>query len=197
MKLFSIAFSLLVSFQICYAQTSKLEDYKKMYGIADILNKNGHPTLVDDALVTALNELDTQTPDHYFEQATILYEENKLDQAALVFQIALLRYKYYLKQNPDYPPSDNWVTAESFQAAYREKINLYLKTNIDNYIAILRSALRYHKDNDYSFYSKQKNNALYDKFAEDAINLIADFEKNKEKYQQEWIEERKLKLAKI
>jgi hypothetical protein len=197
MKLLICAVLFLFSVQICLAQNGKPEDYIKLYSIADSINEIGHPALVNKELVSQLHALDNQEPHNFFQIAGIMYEENKLDEAALLFQIAVLRYKYYLTQNPNYPPSDNWVTAESFQAVYREKINLYLKKNIDNYLIILKYAVRYHKENDYPICSKLKNDIQYNKVLETDSDLITEFEKNKEKYQQEWIAERKLKLSKI
>ena len=195
MKFLTAIISILFSFQICMAQGAKLEDYKKLYSLADSLNQIEHPTLIDSELLSILNNLDHQEPHQYFEMAGRLYEANKFDESALVFQVALLRYKYFLTQNPNYPPSNNWVTAESFQAVYREKINLYLKTNIDNYLTILKNAVSYHKVNDYQICSKEKSIAQYNKVSEADSSLITEFEKNKEKYQKEWMAERTLKLS--
>jgi len=78
----------------------------------------------------------------------------------------------------------------SFKYIIGECINLYLKTNVDNFVSVLKASGDYFAKNDYAFYPKAKNPAKYDTLATGYAALIKDLETNKEKYRKQWDEER-------
>jgi len=175
----------------------QLNAYKKLYTIADSLNKSGHPFSVDNLTTQKVKSLDKQHPAKYFEEAAELYKDAKYNDAAFVYYLGLLRYRYYNSANPKYQASGDGALAASLQYVTGEPINLYLKTNVDNFIAALKFSSDYYSENDYSYYSRQKNSEKYEKVVANFSNLIKDLQINKAKYEKEWDEERKMMIESI
>jgi len=170
MKIVVAATALLLATQICVAQNKQATSAQA----TDKVQKT--PVVIDNALFSELQALDTKEPYEYFSKASLLYEDNQKDKAALVFQIGLLRYQYFLSQNPNYAPNNNWMVTESMKSAYQGKINQYLQANSSNHIAILKLAVSYYAANDYAKCSKQKNSQKYEQVISGYNKTIADLE---------------------
>lgn len=190
----------LISFLIAsssFGQIEQLLQYKNLYQTADSLNKIGHPFAVDSLTFQSAKQLDKDHPAKYFEKAGELFKNSKYNDAAFIYYLGLLRYRYYNSVNPKYQASGDGALAASLQYVFGETINLYLKTNIDNFKSALQFSSDYYAKNDYTFYSQQKNLEKYNKLIDSYSGLIKDLETNRTKYQKEWDDEKKIMIENI
>ena len=70
-----------------------------------------------------------------------------------------------------------------------EPINLFLRSDIDNFIKILENTKVWLTINDYKFFSKIKSIEKYNEELSQLDTLINDFSTNKQKYKAEWAKE--------
>ena len=194
--LLTLTIFLLVS-SISFGQIEELQSYKKLYKTADSLNKIGQPFTVDSLTFENAKGLDREHPAKYFEKAGELFKNSKYNDAAFIYYLGLLRYKYYNAVNPKYQAGSDGALAASLQYVFGEMINLYLKTNIDNFKSALQFSSDYYSKNDYTFYSKNKSLEKYNKLIDSYSGLIKDLETNRSKYEKEWDDEKKRMIENI
>ncbi|RTL58730.1 MAG: hypothetical protein EKK37_10410 [Sphingobacteriales bacterium] len=192
-----LTFVFFLATTFCFGQIEQLEIYKKLYTTADSLNKLGKPFSVDSSIIQKAKSLDKQHPAKYFEELGELFKKAKYHDAAFLYYLGLLRYRYYNSVNPKYQASGDGALAASLQYVAGEPINLFLKTNIDNFISVLKSASDYYSKNDYDFYSRSKDTAKYEEVVQGFSSLIRDLETNRVKYEKEWNDERKMMVENI
>lgn len=180
-----------------FGQIEQLQLFKKLYETVDSLNKIGHPFRVDSLTFIDAKQLDKEHPAKYFEKAGELFKNSKYNDAAFIYYLGLLRYRYYNTVNPKYQASGDGALAASLQYVFGETINLYLKTNIDNFKSALQISSDYYAKNDYTFYPKKKNIEKYNKLIDSYSGLIKDLETNRTKYQKEWEDEKKMMIENI
>ncbi len=194
--LLTVIIFLLVS-STSFGQIEVLQLYKNLYETADSLNKIGHPFTVDSLTFQDAKQLDKEHPAKYFEKAGEMFKNSKYNEAAFIYYLGLLRYRYYNTANPKYQASGDGALAASLQYIFGETINLYLKTNIDNFKSALQFSSDYYAKNDYTFYSKNKNLEKYNNLIDSYSSLIKDLETNRSKYQKEWDDEKKMMIKNI
>ncbi|MBL7818034.1 MAG: hypothetical protein JNL70_23695 [Saprospiraceae bacterium] len=165
--------------------------YEKMYTTADSLKKTNKIGFLESFVFEIADSLDNGHPSAYFIKSGELLAKAKYNEASFLYYLGYLRYRFYNLTNPTYKISDDGALYTSFKSIIGEPINIYLKANIDNFISIINSSVKYHNDKDYRFYPRSKNVDNYDKQSNDLINLNSDLEKNKTKYVTGWNEERK------
>ena len=185
-----LAFTFFLFATVGFGQIGQLETYKKLYTTADSLNKAGKPFTVDSLTFEKVKSLNKQHPSKYFEEATHLFNDAKYNDAAFVYYLGILRYRYYNSVNPKYQASDDGALAASLQYVVGEMVNLFLKTNFDNFVSAIKFSCDYYLQHDYTFYSKTKNPTKYDEIAKGFSTLIEDLKTNKTKYEKEWNEEK-------
>jgi hypothetical protein len=173
-----------------FGQIKQLQIYKNLYRSADSLDKLGRLYSPDSGIIGQVRLLDKEHPAKYFETIGNLMKCSKFDDAAFLYYLAILRYSYYNAVNPDYEASGDGALLSSFKYIVGETVNLYLKTNLDNFVSVLKASGDYFAKNDYAFYPKAKSPAKYDTIATRYALLIEDLETNKEKYRKQWDEER-------
>jgi len=172
------------------------EAFDKFYARTDSIHK-AQPTLtIGDTLFKDLKNLDSTGPYNFFGAASTKYEFEigKFDEAAIYYYVGLIRYKYYMGVNPGYPPSGGWVTTESLRQRVNKRIELYLQTNIDKYIAVLKYAINYCNQNDYTYWQKRKEILMHEKAIKPYQTLLSDLQTNRDKYVLQWQEERERNL---
>jgi len=84
----------------------------------------------------------------------------------------------------------NRVIRGSLNYALGEPIGYYLRSNVDNFIAILKKCSDYQLTNDYEFFSKKKDPSKYLEQADRLSKVIIDLETNKKTYQETWDKQR-------
>ena len=92
------AFLILITFLLfswtSFGQIEQLQIYKSLYLTADSLNKIGQPFAVDSLTFQYAKQLDKDHPAKYFEKAGELFKNSKYSDAAFIYYLGLLRYKY-------------------------------------------------------------------------------------------------------
>ncbi|MEG0849402.1 MAG: hypothetical protein RSH24_06030 [Flavobacterium sp.] len=190
-----ILFVLLFINSILYSQ-EELKLYKNIYTTSDALKKSGHILDLNKEIFIKAKELDQQHPSKYFETAANYLNKSKFNEASFLYYTGLMRFKYYNSSNPDYQESNDGALLGSLKYAIGEPINMYLKTDINNYISILEKAVEYCKNNDFNFYPKSKSPENYNNQLTSCLKLKTDLENNKTKYSDLWNEEtKKIKIS--
>jgi hypothetical protein len=198
---FSVAMFCLILLQlnIAFAQThtKNEESFEVFYKRADSINLAQPNLIIDSNISNKLKKLDEKEPYHFFSEATSTYEfkNDKYDYATVIFYVGLIRYKYFMNVNPEYAPGDGWMICESMKQTYEKRIELYLQTNIDKYIAALKFATSYCAQNNYNYWKKPLNQTLLQKAIEPYETLLKDLETNREKYLKQWQEDRAKNLS--
>lgn len=198
----SKAIALLFLIFLCtnsYSQ-DQLKLYREIYKTSDSLKKSGHILDIDPAVFEEAKKLDEQHPSKYFETATAYLEKSKFNEASFLYFLGLMRYKYYNSANPDYQEGNDIDVFASLKKVLGEPVNMYLKTDISNFITIVKYATDYYKENDFAFFPKSKNPEKYDIQLNLCLKLKTQLENNKEKYTNIWnaeIKKMKVTLNKI
>ncbi|MFN4364770.1 hypothetical protein [Chryseobacterium hispalense] len=102
-----------------------------------------------------------------------------------------MRFRYYNSANPDYQASGDGALLGSLKYVIGEPINMYLRTDIDNFIFIIKLTISYYSNNDFKFFSKDKNEEKFNAQIKSYTDLLAELETNKKKYKEQWSTERK------
>ncbi len=160
--------------------------YKSIFKTADSLKTNGKILDIDNSIYDVAKELDSQHPQKFFEKTAEYLAQSKFNEAAFLYYVGIMRYRYYNLTNPNYQDSGDGALLSSLKYAIGEPVNMYLKIDIDNFISILKKATKYYEDNDYSFQSKIKNIEKYTAQEKSYLELITELESNKKKYSDEW-----------
>lgn len=168
----------------------ELAAYKNNYRIADSLNALGKINRFDTAIFKVADSLNYCHPVGYFQVAAELMSKSKFNEAAFLYYLGNLRFRYYNSVNPDYEPSGDGALFSSLKNVMGDPINMYQRINIDNFISVLKRVTKYASENDYKYYSREKNIEKYNSITEKWNNQIVDLETNKEKYSTQWNSDR-------
>jgi hypothetical protein len=181
---------LAVSTSASFGQRKEFLIYENIYHAADSLDNLGRLYSPDSSIIKQVKKLDKKHPSGYFLVIGEAEKRAKYDDAAFLYYLAILRYKYYNRANPKYEASGDGALLASLKNMAGEPINMYLKTNIDNFVAVLKCSGDYFANHDYRFYLRAKSPANYDSAATLYTALISDIQTNREKYRKQWDEER-------
>lgn len=175
-------------------KANEIQIYKNLIAEADSINKTNIKFSVDSTTVIEAKKLDHQHPLSYFTKASELINANKFFDAAFIYYLGILRYRYYNSVNPDYSASSDGALASSFQYILGEPINFFLKSNIDNFTLALEFTLNYYIENDYYFYQKEESEKEYNMGIEFLKNAISELQSNKEEYTNDWTQQKQMFL---
>jgi len=164
--------------------------YKKFYKYADSIGKNGQTGFIEKDVYRVADSLDNLHPAEYFTKAAKLMGSYKLNEASFIYYLGYLRYEYYNSVNPAYKDSGDGALFASLHYQLGEPLLMMLKSNIENYIGILKKSIDWGSKHDYKFFSKNRNPKKYLLELEGLNNTLADLKKNKEHYKKEWAKER-------
>lgn len=168
-----------------------MQVYENLYRVADEITKSGKIGDLENDLFYKTLQTDSKPPAEYFNLSGEYINNSKFNEASFLYYLGVLRYSFYNKSNPDYSPSGDGALAGSLMSVMGEPINMYLRTNIDNFISILESVKRYYIENDFLYFSKSKNEENYNSQAVKLQQKIDDLKSNKSKYIKDWKKERK------
>ena len=196
MKALIFCACLLLAGQASFAQPATPIDYKSLYKTCDSLNGLKQLIALDNGILKSLRELDKQTPFHLFAEALYYLDQKQFQEAAIFYQVGMVRQTYYIAVNNNYAPNGDWQYAESMKSIASKKVIPYLQTNADHYLQVLKLAIDYCENNDYTFSSKLNFPDKYQLAIKKLDTLKSDIEKNKETFQKNWDLERANLLAK-
>ena len=154
MKQLIVCSYLLLVGHICFAQPQAPIDYVSLYKTCDSLNSLKKIDTLDKSLTQQLNQIDKKTPYHFFAEALYFIEQNQFQEAAIFYQVGMVRQSYYIGVNSNYAPNEDWQFAESMKSISAKKLIPFLQSNTDNYLEVLKVAIEYCEKNDYDFSSK-------------------------------------------
>lgn len=95
-------------------------------------------------------------PSAYYLYAGRLFKEGKKDEAVFWFYVGQLRYRFYLKANPNLQPSGDPALFASLNATLGEQINRYAGGNTKDWIWAIDRALKWDAETENHFTSKKK-----------------------------------------
>ena len=168
----------------------EIKSYKKIYQLADSLKKSGYIKDINSSVFKVAQALDRQHPSKFFEKVSDYLSKEKFNEATFLYYLGLMRFRYYNAVNPDYQPSGDGALLASFKYTFSESLNMYLRTDIDNFISLLKISVTYYDKNDFTFYSKSKNQDKFNEQTKSYLGLITELENNKSKYTDSWDKER-------
>jgi hypothetical protein len=171
-------------------EVAAISEYKKLYKYADSVRQFGHAGSLDTAIYKVADSLDKLHPKEYFTMALQLMTGHKLNEASFIYLIGYVRYSYYNFSNPEYSSEDDGALATSLFSIVGEPMQMFLRSDIDNYISLLKKTFVWCSSHDYNFFSKNKAPDKYLKELTNLNNVITDLENNNEKYRKDWNDER-------
>jgi len=164
--------------------------YKRLFSYADSLQIRGDVGQISENVLSISRTLDKRKPVDFFEKAAEFMDLGKYNDASFLYYLGDLRYRYYNSVNPKYSKSNDGALLASFNYALGEPIGYYLRSNVDNFIGILKKCSDYQLTNDYEFFSKKKDPSKYLEQADRLSKVIIDLETNKKTYQETWDKQR-------
>ncbi len=164
--------------------------YKRLFSHADSLQIQGNVGQISENVISISKTLDKKRPVDYFEKAAEFMDLGKYNDASFLYYLGDVRYRYYNSVNPKYSKSNDGALLASFNYVLGEPIGYYLRSNVDNFIGILKKCSDYQSTNDYEFFSKKKGPSKYQEQADRLNKLIIDLETNKIIYQETWDKQR-------
>ncbi len=166
------------------------ELYKRIYKTADSLKSIHKTSYIDtDSLFIKLKELEKKDPYGFFDVIDGYMLKSKFNEASFVYFLGTMRYEYYNSVNPDY---NNSRLLNNLFEVFGGYLIHYLRTDVDNYINIVKMSVDYYINNDFAFFSKNNNIEKFNLQIESYVKHYEDIEKNKEKYILHWKAERKV-----
>ena len=187
MKKILLFLSIFTISNLLTAQNQELNLFKNILQKGDSISKIEMDTI---QLFKVVNKLDKKHPAQYFDEMANYLNEEKFNEAAFLFYLGRMRYKYYNSANPKYQASNDGALLASLSMVLGEPINLYCRINPDNYVSILFFTREYFKNNDYKFYSKKKNEIKYNDQLNSVNKLIETIENEKLTLSEDWKKER-------
>lgn len=141
-----------------YGQNEEINLYKNILTKGDSISQSKIDTI---QLFNMANKLDRKHPSQYFDEMANYLSANKFNEASFLYYLGKMRYKYYNSVNSKYQPGNDGALLASLSLVLGEPINLYCRTNANNFLNILILAGDYYKKHDYKFYPKKKNQKKY------------------------------------
>ena len=86
----------------------ELNLYKRIYTIADSLKAIGQISIIDtNSIFKKAKMLDKKHPAGFFETSGNYLTKSKFNEAAFIYYLGLMRFRYYNSANPDYKSSED------------------------------------------------------------------------------------------
>ena len=168
-----------------------LNFYKSLYKAADSLTTSGNAGKIAIETYKVADSLDALHPLYYFEKAMNYLSKSKFNDAAFLYFVGASRFAYFNSVNPNYEAGGDGALNTSLISIMAEPMGMYLNGNIDNYMLILKACQKYCTENDYKFYSKNKDIDKYNRQITNFSKQLSDLAANKQKYLKEWKKQRK------
>lgn len=162
---------------------------KRVFVYADSINKIIPPFTLSKEIFKVAEELDKQNPSMFLQKALFYMDAMKWKEASFLYYTGYLRYKYFKAANPNFEIGNDGALFASL-SSHMEPIIRYLRTNVDNFISVLKASQDWYVGHDYTFFSKANNPEKYLAQAANLEKLIDELEKNKQEKQLEWNEDR-------
>jgi hypothetical protein len=127
-------------------------------------------------------------PLEFYELAGEKYKEGKKDEAAILFYIGKIRFRYYLESDTSKLARDQAVVFHALNSVLGNEINLYLGGNPKNWCRVIDSAMVWENNHDNLFTPKDINPKAYSKI----IQGLSDLKKYVKDSSEQILRQRKL-----
>ena len=143
-----------------FASAQNLDSiYVKFYAYSDNIKSIAKAGELNTFLPAIATKLNTLSPKEYINEAIVLLKKEQFNEASCIFILGAIRWKYY--EN-----FAKFTTKEHDQKHEIESIiTAFLRSNVHNFAAIIKTATQYHLANDYAFCSRKKKPLYYDEAA--------------------------------
>ena len=100
-------------------------------------------------------------PSSYMVLAARLFEQGDKREAVKWFYIGQIRYRAWLKANPDLEPSGDPALFSSLMATVGRPLNEYIGGDVDEWVATIDDAIAWHQDHPDGFLGKDEHRQVY------------------------------------
>ena len=142
----------------------------------------------NQSVETIKSDITGKHPLSYIILASKLFEQQKYDDAVLWYYIGQIRYRAYLKSNPNLEPSGDPALYSSLKYVVGTPINQQAGSNPDNWAAIVGQALEWHSNNKNSFTPKSEYPAIYNEIENEFKEFQNYILSNKEEIRKQRVE---------
>lgn len=181
-----ILFALIVLFSLnLKAQDEPTGVYVNIYKYSDSIRNNKLTGKVSLPAIKMADSLNNLHPKAYFLKTVDLLLQSNYNDAAYICLLGEMRMDYYGL----FAKYDN-----SFYELYhtvKDPVYMYLRSNIDNFIALLKLSAAYNKQHDYAYKSGELKPANYKESGAIQERTATQFRINKDYFEKMWLKERK------
>jgi hypothetical protein len=128
-------------------------------------------------------------PAEFYASAGSFYQKGDKFEAAFLFYLGQLRYRYYVNANPEVTEDGDKAILASLNSIYGEEINFYLGGHLDKYIVVLDSVLAWDKRHEFEYFPKKKNPAKHKEILDGLLDFRKYILKNKDEIAAQHAEE--------
>ncbi len=114
-----------------------------------------------------------------------LFSDGKKDEAIFWFYVGQIRYRFLLGANPKLDPSGESAVFSALQSTVGRRINEYAGGDPDTWVAMIKKARQWDRDNPNEFTSKQEHHVLHQEILGGLDQMTSHIENNKESIRQE------------
>lgn len=182
-NIINIALLLLLSYSSLGQDLDSI--YVKFYKYSDALTTNKTIGKLDENVYGIAKQLNTLHPREFINKSIELLKEDKFNEASFIFYLGNMRWKY-IENFTKYTDKDNKLKQD-----INDVINSFLRSNVNNFSAIINAAVKYHFANDYAFCSRKKNPLQYDEAAAFYNRMSNQFIINQDYFRAMWSKERR------
>lgn len=163
--------------------------YQNLYSTADSLILINKIEYIDSTIFLVAYDLDQKHPSEYFKKSGELLEASKFNEASFIFNLGILRYSYYISVNPEYEMSGDGALLSAAKYTLGRSIDMYLKTDLNNFISICKKAVNFYELNEFKFYKKNYNREKFCMIANAYYKMIEKIQNDREGYISKWKKE--------
>lgn len=121
----------------------------------NIFCQNDENLLLSKGVYQIAENLEKKYPSDFLDQANHLYFKKQLNDAGFLFNLGILRYRYFLLTNST-ATKDDFELYNDLKKEY-SLINFDLSSNAENLENILNEVIKWDESHDYVFFSKTRN----------------------------------------
>ncbi|WP_156812114.1 hypothetical protein [Idiomarina xiamenensis] len=150
--------------------------------------QNTPPQVSNSTMQELQNSLTDSHPSAYFELASRLFAQGSEAQkqaAVRWFYIGQIRYRAYLKANPDFEPSADPALFSSLMEVVGRPLNGYIGADVDAWVTIIDQAITWHQQHPDNFMGKQQHQATYNEVVDGLQSMRDDLAASKAQIEQQ------------
>ena len=96
-------------------------------------------------------------PSGFYSSAASFYAKGDKYGAGFLFYLGQLRYRYYIKANPNLPKDGDPAILASLNSTIGQEINFFLGGHVDEYLKVIDAVLAWDTTHDFTYFSKKKD----------------------------------------